>query len=172
MTKVTHSSPTAIQTETPAIVTTVMLGNPKLSMVATILASASSFSLPPWLSTVTQKRKKEEIPLEEDDRQVSKTRVSKNKKAKTISQVMVDENHIKYAEVAKPLVEKSTKDPADYKITRVELDKQTRLSYQQDAHEVVNFLFQKNDKLWEKKVKLKEENSKKRMLFCWESLKR
>ena len=34
-----------------------------------------------------------------------------------------------------------------------------RLSYQQDAHEAVNFLTQKNDEVCNKKSKLKEENT-------------
>ena len=33
------------------------------------------------------------------------------------------------------------------------------MSYQQDAHNVVNFLAQKNDELWDKKIKLKEDNA-------------
>lgn len=133
MTEVTHSTPppVAIQIETPAIVTTVVQDNPELTMVTTVSANASSFNLPPWLSTITQKRKKEEIPPEEVDNQVSKSRVSKNKKVKVVSRVTIDENHIKFAEVAEPLVEKSTEDmqPTDYRITRVELGKQTRLGY-------------------------------------------
>ena len=65
MTEVTHSSPPmAIQTETPTIVTIVMQGNPESTMVTTASANAYSFSIPPWLSVVTQKGKKEEIPPE------------------------------------------------------------------------------------------------------------
>ena len=84
---------------------------------------------------------------------MTKPRVSKNKKAKIVSRIVVDENHIKYAEVAEPLMEKSTKDmqPANYRITTVELSKQTRLSYQQDTYEYFNLLAQKNDELWDKK---------------------
>lgn len=71
-----------------------MQGNPELTMMTISLLNASSFSLPPWLSTITLKRKKEEIPAKESDRQVTKPKISKNKKAKTISRVEVDENHI------------------------------------------------------------------------------
>ena len=45
-------------------------------------------------------------------------------------------------------------------ITRVEHRKQTRQGYQQDAYETVNSLTRKNDELWDKKNKLKEENAR------------
>ena len=53
MTEVTHNTPVAIQIEIPSIVTTFMQGYPELTMVTIASANGSSFSLPPWLSTVT-----------------------------------------------------------------------------------------------------------------------
>ena len=69
------------------------------------------------------------MPPEEFDRQVVKPKVSKNKKAKTISRVVVDDNNIKYAKVVETLVEKPTKlmHTSDYKFTTIELGKQSCL---------------------------------------------
>lgn len=72
------------------------------------------------------------------------------------------EDNPKYVEIVEPLVDSITTNgqPSDYKITRVEIGKQTCLSCQQDAQDAVAQLTRRNDKLWEKKNKMKEENAR------------
>ena len=84
---------------------------------------------------LNMKRKNEEITPKEFDRQVVRGMVSKNRKAKIVSQVVVDGNNIKYAEVVEPLVQKPAEEMQanDYKFSKIELGKQSWLGCQLDA---------------------------------------
>ena len=165
MNEVTHNSPPprAIQTETPAIVTTVMQSSPELTMVTTPSTNASfSVFLHGWALSHRRERKKK-FHLKKMTKKWANQGLQRIRKIRLLlkwwlmkiissmlklltllSRNLLWRNHIKYAKIVEPLVEPC---------------KQTRLSYQHNAHEVVNFLSRKNDELRQKKMKLKEENA-------------
>ena len=126
-------------------------------MVSTIPASTDeSFSLLAWLSRITTKRRKVIVPL--DDLPVKKTK-SESLKDKIVFRILVDSDKTKYIEVAEPLVDKPVEEltSSDYKFTKVEVGKKSRLSSLQDAHDALANVSKSNHELWEKKNQLKQE---------------
>lgn len=100
----------------------------------------NTLELPPWLSSITPKKKKQEISVDIFDfQQLGKPKPRAAKKAKTVSRVVVDSNKMKYVELANPLAEKSLEEMQllDYRLTRVELGKQTHAEIMHDAHDSV-----------------------------------
>ena len=79
------------------------------TLVTTSTIGSSSFSLPPWLGMITQKRKKEELlPNDHDFRKVANTKASKSKKAKMVLRIVIGNDEVKYVEIVDPLIGKPT----------------------------------------------------------------
>lgn len=94
-----------VQTETSPRVTTVIRIEHVSSSPPTI-SETNSMALPPWLSSFTPKRKKQEIsPNIFDFQQLKKSKPKAAKRAKTVSRVIVDSNRIKVAAIVEPIVD-------------------------------------------------------------------
>lgn len=127
-----------------------------------VVFDVNSLELPPWLISITPKRKKQEIsPNILDFQQIMKLKPRVAKKEKTISWVVVDKNKMKYVEVEEPLVEKPPKEMqlSNYRLTGIECGKQTHSSLKHDAQDSVTSLVQSYDEILAKKDVLKEKNT-------------
>ena len=84
-------------------------------------------------------------------------RQSKSLKDKIVSRILVDSDKTKFVEVAEPLVDKSVEEltHSDYKFTKVEIGKQSRLGCLRDAQDALLNVSKSNRELWEKKNQLK-----------------
>lgn len=145
--------PSTVQIESCSVTTDIQSGS--MAMVFTMPASADeSFSLLAWLSKITTKRRKVVVPL--DNLPVKKTK-SKSLKDKIVSRILVDSDKTKFVEIAEPLVDKPVEEliHSNYKITKVEVGKQSRLGCLQDAQDALTNVSKSNHELWEKKNRLK-----------------
>lgn len=150
--------PLAVQSESCSVTTEIQSGS--MPMVSTVIASTDEgFSLPTWLGKITTKRRTVVVPP--DNLPVKKTK-SKSLKDKIVSRVLVDIDKTKFVEVVEPLVGKSVEELtcSDYKFTKVEIGKQSRLSCLQDAQDALANVSKSNHELWEKKNQLKHEVSR------------
>lgn len=131
----TEQAMIVVQTKTSPRVTTIV----QMELVSSpppAIFEINSMALPPWLSSFTPKRKKQEIsPDIFDFQQLKKSKPKVAKRAKTVSGVIVDSDKMKVAEIVEPVVEKPHEEmqASDYKITRVELGKQTHAVVMHDA---------------------------------------
>lgn len=120
-------------------------------------------ALPPWLSSFTAKRKKQVIsPDPFDYQQLKQSKPKAVKKAKTVSRVIIDENWMRVAEIAEPISDKPVEEmqAADYRITKVQLGKQTHEVVKHDAQQKVATLVQRYDEVLTKKDQLEVENQR------------
>lgn len=157
----TRPVPIAIQTEAPAIVSITTCTQSNISQVTSEGTPAILSDLPSWLSAVVPKRKKHDVlPDIFDFEQLKQVKAKGIKRAKMVSRVRMDKNKTKYVEIAEPLIEKPRDEMqlVDFKITRLDLGKQTHARLINDAQESVEFLAQECDELKRKKNQLKEHN--------------
>ena len=87
---------------------------------------------------------------------------SKSLKDKIVSRILVDSDKTKYVEVVEALVDKPVEEltRSDYKFTKVEVGKQSRLRYLQDAQDALANVSKSTHELWKKKNPLKQEVSR------------
>ena len=116
--------------EAPSIVATVQVDlvfDPVSTLVTIIAMGSSSFTLPPWLTAIIQKRKGEFPSKDYDSNVVVKAKIPKTKKAKVVSRIMVSVDNTEYAEVVEPFVENSAElmQTSDYKFTTIEFGKRS-----------------------------------------------
>lgn len=133
MTKSSFQAPMNSTMQIELCLVTMQIQSTSLSMVRTApIPKDEDFSLPAWLSKITMKRRK--VVLPPDDLPIKKTK-SKSLKEKIISRILVDSDKTKFMEVAEPLVSKLVEEliRSDYKFTKVEIGKQSRLGCLQDA---------------------------------------
>lgn len=157
---VTEQTVVAVQTYIPPMMTTV-IQTKTASPLPMIAIGGELMTLPPWLSSFTPKRKKQEISSDAFDYQQLKLSRSKvAKKAKTICRVTIDSNKMKVAEIVEPIADKPLDEMSavDYKVTKIELGKQTHEVIKYDAQFSFASLVQRCDDLLAKKDKLEEEN--------------
>ena len=97
--------------------------------------------------------------LTPDNLPIKKTK-SKSLKDKIVSRILVDSDKSKFVEVVEPLVDKPIEELThfDYN-SKVEVGKQSRLGYLQDAQDAFTNLSKSSHELWEKKNQLKQEIS-------------
>lgn len=145
--------PSAVQIESCSVTTDIQSGS--MPMVSNVPTSVDKiFSLPAWLSRITTKRRKMDVPL--NNLPAKKTK-SKSLKDKIVSRILVQYDKTKFVEVAEPLVDKLVEEltRSDYKFTKVEIGKQSHLSCLQDVQDALANVSKNNHELWEKKNQLK-----------------
>ena len=101
-------------------------------------------------------KKKKKSGCTPDNLPAKKTK-SKSLKDKIVSRILVDSNKTKFVEVDEPLVDKPMEELTrfDYKFTKIEIGKQSRLICLQDTQDALANVSKSNHELWEKKNQLK-----------------